>query len=71
MAMIECNTPHARLKRCASNGSPIVRMIDVWRSRRALAQLDTHRLEDVGLNAKRAAKEEAKPIWDVPKTWRC
>ena len=71
MAMIDCNTPNTQMNRCVAGGSLIVQMIDVWRSRRALAQLDTHRLEDIGLNAKRAAKEEAKPIWDVPATWRC
>lgn len=70
MAMTDCTTQHARFNRPAAGGFSIVKMIDVWRSRRALAQLDTRRLEDVGLTAKRAAQEEAKPIWDVPATWR-
>ncbi|MEM6373345.1 MAG: DUF1127 domain-containing protein [Pseudomonadota bacterium] len=42
----------------------------VWRSRRALALLDTHALDDIGISAKRAAAEAGKPIWDVPANWR-
>lgn len=45
-------------------------VLSVWRSRRALAQLDSTALEDIGLSAKSAANEAAKPIWDVPTTWR-
>ena len=48
----------------------IVKLIDVWRSRRALARLDADRLTDLGLSADRAAREAAKPVWDVPATWR-
>lgn len=44
--------------------------ISVWRSRRALARLDAHALADVGITAACAVKEAAKPIWDVPATWR-
>lgn len=70
MAMTDCTAHNAHYHRPAARGFSLVKMIDVWRSRRALAQLDTSRLEDVGLTAKRAAAEEAKPIWDVPATWR-
>lgn len=70
MAMTDCTDHNTRFNQPAAGGFSITRMIDVWRSRRALAQLDTHRLDDIGLDPKRAAKEEAKPIWDVPATWR-
>ena len=53
-----------------TRGFAITRMIDVWRSRRALAELDSHRLEDIGLDVKRALHEESKPIWNVPAAWR-
>ncbi|MBV7408971.1 MULTISPECIES: DUF1127 domain-containing protein [Roseobacteraceae] len=45
-------------------------LFNVWKSRRALARLDARGLEDIGLNANMAARESAKPIWDVPATWR-
>ncbi|WP_299615189.1 DUF1127 domain-containing protein [uncultured Tateyamaria sp.] len=45
-------------------------LFDVWRSRRALARLDARALDDIGLNTERAARESAKPIWDVPANWR-
>lgn len=47
----------------------LVAAIDVWRSRRALAQLDSRALQDVGISAKAALAEERKPIWDVPAQW--
>lgn len=54
----------------AKSGFSLMQVIAVWRSRRALANLDSHALNDIGINAKRAAAEAAKPIWDVPTTWR-
>lgn len=48
----------------------LLTMLSVWRSRRALAQLDRHALDDIGISAKRAQSEARKPIWDVPATWR-
>ncbi|MEO9516278.1 MAG: DUF1127 domain-containing protein [Paracoccaceae bacterium] len=44
--------------------------LEIWRTRRALAALDTDALCDIGVSAKAAAQEAAKPIWDVPQTWR-
>ncbi|WP_299623188.1 DUF1127 domain-containing protein [uncultured Tateyamaria sp.] len=70
MAMTDCTAHSTQFSRPAARGFSIVKMIDVWRSRRALAQLDSTRLDDIGLSVKRAAAEEAKPIWDVPATWR-
>ena len=70
MAMADCTTQNAQFNRPALASLSLSRMVNVWRSRRALARLDSRRLEDIGLTPKRAAKEEAKPIWDVPANWR-
>ncbi len=40
------------------------------RQRRDLARLDNRLLEDIGLSADRARAEAARPVWDVPPTWR-
>lgn len=48
----------------------LLKLYDVWQSRRALARLDASRLADVGLSAKAAHREAQKPIWDVPDNWR-
>ena len=56
-----------------SGGSPLfwmTRLYSVWRSRQALGRLDNAMLEDIGLSAKSAYEEAAKPIWDVPQNWR-
>jgi len=45
-------------------------MLRLWRSRRALSRLDPHLLRDVGLGEAAAAREAARPIWDVPASWR-
>lgn len=42
----------------------------VWRSRRALAQLDARALEDIGVSAAQARAESRLGIWDVPANWR-
>lgn len=70
MAMADCTTQNAKFNRPTYKGVSLVQMIEVWRSRQALAKLDSHRLKDIGLTAKRAATEEARPIWDVPANWR-
>ena len=35
----------------------------LWRSRRALARLDAQLLDDLGLSARIAEREAAKPFW--------
>lgn len=42
----------------------------LWRSRRVLAELDAHRLADLGLTASEASAESNRPVWDVPENWR-
>ena len=56
--------------RPAAQRFSLTTLLSVWRSRRALAQLDAHALADIGISAKRAHVEASKPIWDVPATWR-
>ncbi len=70
MALIDFNTRVRPAASPARSRFSLATLFDVWRSRRALAQLDASRLDDIGLSAKRAAKEAAKPVWDVPATWR-
>ncbi len=41
-------------------------MLRVWSERRALAKMDETRLADLGLSPIDAARESARPIWDVP-----
>lgn len=41
----------------------------VLRSRRQLAALDQHQLDDLGISAKAAQAEANRPIWDVPAHW--
>lgn len=41
----------------------------VRRQRRALAELDDHRLDDLGLTREEARTEAERPIWDVPAHW--
>lgn len=45
-------------------------MIALWRQRRALARLDDRALADIGVTRAEAIAEAARPVWDVPATWR-
>lgn len=45
-------------------------MAEVYRSRRALAQLDASALRDVGISTSQANAETARPLWDIPANWR-
>ena len=70
MAFTDISTRRTLAKPAARRLPAFATFFDVWRSRRALARLDAHALDDIGLNAERASRESAKPIWDVPATWR-
>lgn len=48
---------------------PLSARLGLWRQRRQLAALEAHRLADIGLTAKEAAREAARPVWDAPSTW--
>ncbi|MGC1502795.1 MAG: DUF1127 domain-containing protein [Sulfitobacter sp.] len=57
---------------CPSNPGLVARIfaaIALLRSRRQLADLDQHRLDDLGISAKAAQAEANRPIWDVPAHW--
>ena len=45
-------------------------LLALWTQRRALAQLDDRALADIGLTRAEAQAEAARPVWDVPATWR-
>lgn len=45
-------------------------MAALHRHRRALAQLDAHILNDIGVNSQQAQAESDRPFWDVPANWR-
>ena len=40
-----------------------------WRSRAALARLEPHLLDDIGVTPAEARTEAARPVWDVPAKW--
>ncbi len=48
----------------------IVLMNRVYRQRQALLSMEPTLLDDIGLNRDEARAEAARPIWDVPQTWR-
>lgn len=45
-------------------------MASLWRQRRALASLDDRALNDIGVTRDAARAEAARPVWDVPASWR-
>lgn len=49
----------------------VVRHLDAWKQRRALARLDQSRLDDLGLTREQALTESRRSFWDAPRTWRC
>lgn len=70
MALTDFTTRYDTLKPAARRLPGLGKLFSVWKSRRALSRLDAHALDDIGVDANRAARESAKPIWDVPATWR-
>lgn len=48
----------------------VSKAFSVWRERRALTALDAHARKDLGLSEQDISIETARPIWDVPQTWR-
>lgn len=48
----------------------IARAIAAWRQRQHLDRLDAHMLKDIGLTKDDVTREIARPVWDVPSTWR-
>lgn len=50
--------------------SQLAAMMRLARQRHALGTLDADQLADIGLTAKEAETEAARPFWDVPCHWR-
>lgn len=48
----------------------LARMVAVRRQRRALARLDDHLLEDIGVTREAAMEEAERAPWDAPGHWR-
>ena len=51
-------------------GRLITTRLDLWRSRRDLARLDSRALEDIGVTPDQARQEASMTIWDVPTGWK-
>ena len=45
-------------------------MLALRRQRKALAELEDHQLNDIGVSREEAETEAARPAWDVPNHWR-
>lgn len=63
-----CPAPHASVHR-----SLLARALGAFtlrQSRRRLAELDLHMLQDIGLTADEARREAELPFWDAPAHWR-
>ena len=50
--------------------SALARFANLARERRALARLDRHGLNDIGLDPTAARRESGRVFWDVPNHWR-
>lgn len=44
-------------------------MFATAKQRRALAEMDMDRLDDIGISQSEAHEEAGKPFWDVPSHW--
>lgn len=42
----------------------------LYRSRRALRDLDSHLLKDIGISRAEAQSEAKRALWDAPRVWR-
>lgn len=60
----------ARQMRALSPLRRWIGLITLRRSRHRLGQLDDHLLRDIGISPDHARAEAARPLWDVPPTWR-
>ncbi|MEX0307219.1 MAG: DUF1127 domain-containing protein [Ruegeria sp.] len=67
MTHIAISTPQ-RIKRKAI-GARLLDLLSLARQRRALARLDDHALNDIGITRSEAHAEAARPVWDAPENW--
>ncbi len=75
MTMTTCNTPARtfptkRAQKFRVAFRVIAQIFATQGQRRALRQLDSAALTDLGLTYADAKREANRPFWDVPATWR-
>lgn len=70
MALIETRAAHRHLSLRPVLFSAKTRLA-IWRTRRALAKLDSNQLKDIGISAAQARREARLAVWDVPSNWAC
>ena len=58
-------TPHRKAR-----APSLFAFLTVWKERRELASLSEARLRDIGVSRVDAAREAARPAWDLP-SHRC
>jgi uncharacterized protein YjiS (DUF1127 family) len=44
-------------------------LMELWRQRRALDELDDRTLDDIGVRRHAARQEASRSFWDVPANW--
>ena len=54
-------TPHRKAR-----APSLFTFLTVWKERRELAGLSEARLKDIGVSPHAAAREAARPVWDLP-----
>lgn len=61
---------YSKLSRPVLLAARLSAAVSLRRQRQALSRLDAERLADIGVTRDEAAAESARPVWDVPATWR-
>lgn len=67
MTHIALSRPKASNRSIGLGG--IWRLAGIARQRRALAHLEDHILNDIGVSREQARAEAARPFWDAPANW--
>ncbi|WP_037916710.1 DUF1127 domain-containing protein [Sulfitobacter sp. 20_GPM-1509m] len=70
MTMIDAIARSTLFTATKQTGPTRASLLGLWRSRRALAQLDAAALDDIGVTAQEAHAEATRPVWDVPANWK-
>ncbi len=71
MTMTTCNTPACTITKQRPSMFRMIKLaLSAQSQRRALRQLDSAALNDLGLSDADAKCEADRPFWDVPATWR-
>jgi uncharacterized protein YjiS (DUF1127 family) len=67
-ATLPVRFPFSRQTRPALLGV-VLKAYSIWRERQALASLDEHLLNDLGLTRFDVESETKRPVWDAPNRW--